>query len=522
MIPRVIRVVFVITLVWLPRLPELYADDAQGKLRVLLLSGQNNHDWRATTPQIERILEDSGRFTVDVTDHPEQVTADMLAHYEVVVSNWNSFHRGEEFDGVTDWPEATRRAYVEFVRAGKGFVMVHAGGSSLYDWPEYHELVIARSGFNQTAHGVRHAFPVRIDDADHPITRGMRRFMIHDELWHNASVVPGATVLASAFSATDKGGSGKYEPVVFVRPFGRGRCFATLLGHDVYSMSQPIFGSLLCRGTEWAATGVVTLPLPRHWPTTPAAVAALHATPDQALDAIRSYQFGQDRAALQVVEALLSAAGEDPQQRKALADRVARMLADEVSTDCKRFLCEQLGQLGSAEHVPALTPRLKDPQLTVAARGALETIPSPRAAATLCDALRSTDGAIRVGLIQSLARRREPDAVPLIVPLLQTTDRDTREAALAALGRIGGPAARHVARREAGPVGRIPEHLGGRDAPVRRAITARRRLPGGDAAVRGVAGRRASGLHPRCHPERAPRVPGPDGGRPVVVRFAGR
>ncbi len=439
-----IRAVLLVTLLALTSLPELWAKDDGDRLRVLLLSGQNNHDWRATTPRIESILEDSGRFTVEVTDHPEQVTADALRPYDVVVSNWNSFHRGDQFDGVTDWPETTRRAYVEFVRGGKGFVMVHAGGSSHYDWPEYHELVVASYGFNQTGHGVRHAFPVRFDGADHPITSGMRPCLIHDELWHNASVVPGATVLASAWSATDKGGSGKYEPIAFVRPFGRGRCFATLLGHDVYSLRQPVSGSLLCRGTEWAATGVVTLPLPTRWPTTPAGVAALQSSPDEAFDAIRTYRFGQDRAALQTIMVLVSATEEDPLQRAAVAERMTSLLADEVTADCKRFLCKQLGQIGSAEHVPALAALLNDPRSAVAARGALEAIAGPHASAALCDALASTDGAVRVGLIHSLARLREPDAIPLIVPLLETDHHDTREAALAALGRIGGPAARRA------------------------------------------------------------------------------
>ncbi|MFQ5806783.1 MAG: DUF6807 family protein [Phycisphaerae bacterium] len=441
MIARPVQVAAVILLTWAAQAATVQRTDAIAKLRVLLLSGQNNHDWRETTPRIEQILEESGRFTVDVTDHPEQVTRETLQSYDVVVSNWNAFHRGDP-PAVVDWPEATRQAFLDFVRGGRGFVVIHAGSSSFYDWPAYHVMAIARYGFDQTGHSVRHTFPVRIEKSDHPITGGMRDFVIHDELWHNASVVPAATVLASAFSAKDTGGSGKQEPVVFVRPFGEGRSFTILLGHDLRPMRHPAFCALLCRGAEWAATGAVTLPLPTRWPPTPAAVATLDTSLEDALKAIRSYQFGQDRTPLQVVEASVHAAGDDPQQRQVLADHLAAMASGEASAECKRFICKQLACIGSAEHVSALAPLLRDPQLTVAARGALEMIPGPEASAALRDLLQTSDGALRVGAIQSLMRRRDREAVPLIAPLMNAEDRNTRAAAIAALGHIGGGAAR--------------------------------------------------------------------------------
>ena len=39
---------------------------AAEKVRVLIIDGQNNHNWRAMTPPMKAELERSGRFTVDV------------------------------------------------------------------------------------------------------------------------------------------------------------------------------------------------------------------------------------------------------------------------------------------------------------------------------------------------------------------------------------------------------------------------------------------------------------------------
>ena len=96
---------------------------------------------------------------------------------------------------------------------------------------------------------------------------GMQPFTTFDELWHNVPVDDQATVLASAFSSLDSGGSGRYEPVAMVKEFGKGRSFTLMLGHDTRAMDNLGFQSLLARGSEWAATGNVTLPLPGNWPS---------------------------------------------------------------------------------------------------------------------------------------------------------------------------------------------------------------------------------------------------------------
>src|SRR5438105_274162 len=44
------------------------ATAAQGdKIKVLIIDGQNNHQWQQTTPVMKKELENTGRFTVDVS-----------------------------------------------------------------------------------------------------------------------------------------------------------------------------------------------------------------------------------------------------------------------------------------------------------------------------------------------------------------------------------------------------------------------------------------------------------------------
>jgi len=99
---------------------------AAAPLRVLIVDGQNNHDWRHTTPVLRKILEDTGLFAVDVLTSPAK-GADFsdfrpeFSKYRVVVSNYN------DFGGGTVWPAEVQRAFEKYVAGGGGFVSACSG-----------------------------------------------------------------------------------------------------------------------------------------------------------------------------------------------------------------------------------------------------------------------------------------------------------------------------------------------------------------------------------------------------------
>lgn len=217
---------------------------ASKRAKVLIVTGANNHNWKASTPVIEKNLEATGRFEVDVELNPETLTAAKLAQYDVLLSNWNAFGKNKP----APWPEAMKQAYVDFVRNGGGHVVVHAGSSSHYDWDDYHAICLA-TWRGRTGHGEQHEFPYRATDTVHPITEGLELSKATDELWFRPMVHPNATVLAEAYSKT----TGNWEPSVVAGSFGESRCFTILLGHGDWHMTQEPFKGLLNAGTEWVA-----------------------------------------------------------------------------------------------------------------------------------------------------------------------------------------------------------------------------------------------------------------------------
>src|SRR3990172_6444328 len=76
----------------------------QGKLRALIFSGRNNHDWRTTTPFLKKLLMDTRRFDVRVCEEPAGTTADTLAPYDLLVVDY----------GGPRWGEITEKAVESF------------------------------------------------------------------------------------------------------------------------------------------------------------------------------------------------------------------------------------------------------------------------------------------------------------------------------------------------------------------------------------------------------------------------
>ncbi len=84
-------------------------------VRTLILSGENNHDWRTTTPYMKKLLESSGRFDVRVSEAPAGITAATLAQYDLIVVDYQG----------PRWGAVTEKAVVDFVRSGKGLLVFH-------------------------------------------------------------------------------------------------------------------------------------------------------------------------------------------------------------------------------------------------------------------------------------------------------------------------------------------------------------------------------------------------------------
>jgi alpha-L-fucosidase len=241
---------------------------SEDKLAVLIVDGINNHDWQTATRELRTLLLDTGRFTVDVSTSPSadapaaawSLWNPNFARYRVVVDNFNGGHTRA---GIR-WPRRVEQALEEYVRGGGGLVVYHAANNAFLEWPAYNDMIglgwrdknfgpglmvsdegkavrIPQGTGLDPGHGPRHDFEVHVLNTGHPVTRGSAE---------------GLTILTYAYSEI----SHQNEPLDWVRDYGKGRVYTTMLGHTWKdepnpNLACPEFRKLFAQGVAWAAGG---------------------------------------------------------------------------------------------------------------------------------------------------------------------------------------------------------------------------------------------------------------------------
>lgn len=267
--------------------------NAKDPIKALIVTGQNNHNWKASSVILQKYLNESGIFVADMAVSPEK-GGDMssfrpdFSAYKVVVLDYNG----------DSWPEDTNRAFLEYVKNGGGVVVYHAADNAFRKWKEYNEIIGLGGweGRNETdgpyvyyvdgkevrdtspghggSHGKQHEYKIALRVKKHPVTKGLPAIWTHskDELYDRLrGPAKNLTVLATAYSDKATGGTGRDEPVLMTINWGKGRIFHTVLGHVGGESTHPAvegasFIVTFLRGAEWAATGKVTQKVPDDFP----------------------------------------------------------------------------------------------------------------------------------------------------------------------------------------------------------------------------------------------------------------
>ncbi|MFN3165934.1 MAG: ThuA domain-containing protein [Phycisphaeraceae bacterium] len=284
------------------------ADDhpqAEGKkIKVAILTGQNNHGWMMDTPVLKNILDNAGLFDTTIIQTPDANDPDKaqkwaafnptFADYHVVVINYNNKIRNGDM-----LPKRVQDNFETYIADGGKAFSFHAGNNAFQGWDAYEQMigllwrgnnygkrvyfddqgnkVVEDKGEGPGAgHGRKHSYLVDTRDNDHPVFQGLPDQWMHnvDELYHGQrGPAENMTVLLTAYSDKNTGGTGKHEAVVWTIPFGEGLVMTNVMGHwwkndkDAPALKCAGFQTIFTRSVEWLATGKVTQPVPDDFPT---------------------------------------------------------------------------------------------------------------------------------------------------------------------------------------------------------------------------------------------------------------
>ena len=158
---------------------------------------------------------------------------------------------------------------------------------------------------------------------------------------------------------------------------------------------------------------------------------------DDAWDAVKTYQYGDDFKPLLAVEAEVQRSVASAEAKTQMAARLAALLNDDTTYAGRQFVCLQLRLVGGAAEVPALEKYLNRPEDSENARLALTDIRCDESLVPLRKTLETFQGRALVGVIGSLSARNDRASIPAFARLIDDPDKDVAAAAMAALGRFG-------------------------------------------------------------------------------------
>ena len=202
----------------------LVAVAAAAPMKALIVDGQNDHDWKETTPVLKKLLEETG----PVHGRRGHLAAEGPGH-ERLQARLRRLRRGGEQLHGRRLAGGDQKAFVDYVAGGGGLVIYHFGlqrvsqveGVQRDDRPgrlgrpqrEGRALRPLARRQDRPRHDARAAaagtarstpFQLIVREPDHPITKGLPEKFMHsaDELygWLRGPA-KNLTVLATAFAA---------------------------------------------------------------------------------------------------------------------------------------------------------------------------------------------------------------------------------------------------------------------------------------------------------------------------------
>jgi len=182
-------------------------------------------------------------FAVEATEDANAFTDANLARFRAVI--WLS----TTGDVLND---AQQVAFERYIRAGGGYVGIHAAADTEYGWAWYGRLV----GAYFASHPANQNATVKVEDPAHPATSGLPARWTRFDEWYNFQTNPRGTahVLASLDETTYTGGTmGAEHPTAWCQRFDGGRSFYTGGGHTIESFSDNAFRAHLLGGIRTAA-----------------------------------------------------------------------------------------------------------------------------------------------------------------------------------------------------------------------------------------------------------------------------
>jgi type 1 glutamine amidotransferase len=242
----VLRALLILCFVYTVGSRQVFASGGTDKIKVLLVTG--GHGFEETPffkvfkddPDISFTPVTQGKTNGTVFERPDLLSYDVVLLYDISRA-------------IT---ESQIAGFHSMIDKGMGLVVLHHSIVSYQHWPDYERIIggkypedDGKAGVITAEVGYQHDVdvPVKIVGGNHPITAGMKDFMINDEIYWGYHV--GADITPLITTTHPKSA----KPLAWCRTEGKSRVVYLQLGHGPSAFNDANFRQLVWRSIDWAA-----------------------------------------------------------------------------------------------------------------------------------------------------------------------------------------------------------------------------------------------------------------------------
>jgi type 1 glutamine amidotransferase len=220
------------------------APPAIAPIRVLMLtatSGFHHDSIPAARAAVAAIASRATDIVVAATENVADVSATRLAATDVLMFALTT--------GELAFDESQKRAIVDFVNNGGGFIGFHSATDTLYDWPDYGRIV----GAYFKEHPWTQQATVTVEDRVHPTTSGLgASFSLTEEFYTFRTNPRGAAHVLLTLDSASVGAQGDF-PLAWTQTIGRGRSYYNALGHFSDTWNDSRFQLQIAAAIRWVS-----------------------------------------------------------------------------------------------------------------------------------------------------------------------------------------------------------------------------------------------------------------------------
>lgn len=244
---KLLRALFWLT-VAIACLTVVRGDAAERKTRVLVVTGGHGFE----KEPFFKLFKDNPDITCRAIEHPKAhafLAAEAAKDWDVLVL----------YDMYQPITEEAIGDFVARLKEGKGLVILHHAIASYQKWPEYAKIIGAKYYLEDTVvdgvekkrsewqHDVK--IPIQVADPNHPVTKGLKDFVIHDETYNLFDVASENHVLLTGNHPLSN------KVLAWAKTYEKSRVVYIQLGHDHFAYEDPNYIRLVRQAIQWVVPG---------------------------------------------------------------------------------------------------------------------------------------------------------------------------------------------------------------------------------------------------------------------------